>query len=290
MRTVIRSLLVTAGLAAFASSAIAQDRVESMISPAFHPVTFEDPRNLSELRFIYAYHEIDDEFVTEGGDVQIYALQARFKLTDELSFIATKDGYVDFNPNATLPKKSGWADVAAGLKYTFFQDDAAGQVASFQLRYTLPTGNGRVFQGNGDGDLHPSVSAAFALSDEVTLMAGTGLRIPMDNDYSMFWDADAQIDYRIDTDAGSFYPLAGISLVHVVDDGNQLPIADEGQDFFNFGASDAAGESIVLGALGLRYRPIQNVDIGAAYQAPFNDGKGSRIVDYRWTFDVIYRF
>lgn len=284
----IRALLL--GLLVALPSSVFADRIDQMISPAFHPVTFEDPRSISEARFLFINHKLDDAFITEGGDAQVYALQLRYAISDKLSIIATKDGYVDFNPNAVLPKRSGIADVEAGVKYVFFDDRAAGQVASLQLRYLIPVGDKDVLQGKGNGAIHPSVSAAFALTDEITLTSGTGLRIPMSENDSFFWDADAQIDYRIDTCYGAWYPLLGVSLIHVVDGGGRLPIADEGQDFFNFGSTKATGENIVLAAAGLKYRPIDNVDLGSTFQFPLDRQTGTRVIDYRWMFDVSYHF
>jgi hypothetical protein len=266
------------------------DRLDEMVSPAIHVVNFEDPRNISEARFLYVNHQLDNEFVTTGGDVQVFALQLRAALTERLSLIATKDGFIDFNPSAGLPKKTGLADIEAGFKYVVHQDGDKGEVVSAQLRYLFPTGDDDVLQGEGKGMLHPSMSGAVALSDEVTLTAGSGLRIPMDSESSFFWDLDAQVDYRIDTCYGKWYPLVGASLVHVVDGGNRLPIADEGQDFFNFGASESTGENMVLGAAGLKYRPIQSVDVGATYQFPLDRQTGTRVIDYRWMFDVSWRF
>lgn len=286
----MRFLFLAAFLASFDIAIASADRIDEMISPAFHAVTFEDPRSISEARFLFVYHELDDEFVTGGGDVQVYALQLRYALSDRLALIATKDGFVDFNPDAALPKETGIADIELGAKYAFFMDRDGGQIATAALRYLIPVGDDDVLQGEGNGELHPSLSAAFALSDQLTLMAGTGMRIAMDSDYSSFWDLDMQLDYRIDTVAGKFYPLIGASLIYVMDEGKVLPIADEGQDFFNFGASEADGESIITGVGGLRYRPIDPLDFGATFQFPFNSESGTRVIDYRWNFDVIYRF
>ena len=43
------------------------------ISPMTNPVFFEDPRNLSEARFIFINHDVPNDL--GGGDVQLYALQ-----------------------------------------------------------------------------------------------------------------------------------------------------------------------------------------------------------------------
>ncbi len=57
--------------------------------------------------------------VPVGGDLQVYAVQLELKLAENLSLIAVKDGYIDFNPDETLTPDEGWADLAAGLKYVF---------------------------------------------------------------------------------------------------------------------------------------------------------------------------
>jgi hypothetical protein len=176
------------------------------------------------------------------------------------------------------------------VKYSFYRDNASGAIASAQLRYLIPVGDEDVLQGEGSGMLHPSLSGALALGDNITLTAGTGLRIPMDSDDSFFWDLDTQIDYRIDTGVGAFHPLLGVSLIQVADGGKRLPIADEGQDFFNFGATEADGESIVTGVAGLRYRPSEMFDLGGHFQFPLNSGTGTRVIEYRWLFDLIFRF
>ncbi|MFN8392355.1 MAG: hypothetical protein U0136_18825 [Bdellovibrionota bacterium] len=257
--------------------------LDEMISPVSHPVTFEDPRHSTELRPIFAYHQIDDSFVTGGGSAQVYALQARFKFTDDLSFIATKDGLVVLKLDDVVDDDEGIADVGAGLKYSVYRTDS--QIVSLGLRYELPVGKEKIFQGQGDGALNPFVSAAAAVGD-FNLMAGTGLRIAMDNSDSSFWDLDFHADYKL----GSFYPLVELSVIHPYQGGDRLPIADEGEDFFNFGASQSAGTNLVAMGVGARYRIADNIDIGAVYQFPLDRGEGSRILDWRITTDLIYRF
>ena len=283
--------LLAIGILTVAGATVAlADRLDQMVSPITSPTTFEDPRSLSELRLIYVRHNFEDDFVTLGGNVQIYALQARFAINDRLSIIATKDGYVDFNPDATLPKDEGWANIGGGVKYAFYKDDEAGQIASAALRYEFASGDEEVLQGNGDGLIHPSVSAAFALDDTVTLMASTDARIAVDGDDSSFWHFDLHLDKRFETSAGSFYPLAELNVIQVIDGGRRLPITDEGVEFFDLGASGAEDKTIVIGGIGLRYRACDSVDLGVAFQVPLTDGSGSRAIENRLTADVIWHF
>lgn len=261
----------------------AEGGLDQMISPVSHPVTFEDPRHSTELRPIFAYHEIADEFVTGGGDVQVYALQARLKLADNLSFIATKDGFVVLNPESVVPDDEGFADVAAGLKYSPFMGD--DYIVTTGLRYEIPLGKEEVFQGQGDGALNPFVSAGVTLGD-INLMAGTGLRAALDDSDSSLWDLDLHADLKV----GDLYPLVELNLIHPYKSGDRLPIPDEGEDFFNFGAAQAAGKNILAMGVGARYRITDQVDCGVVYQFPLDRGDGGNILDWRITTDLIVRF
>jgi hypothetical protein len=281
----IRLLYIAVTLIVFASAntGMADRHFDRMISPVTNPVNFEDPRARTELRAIYAYHKIANDFITGGGDVRIYALQARFALNDRLALIATKDGWVDFNPNGVLDDESGFANIAFGFKYALMKDDNAGNILTGGLRYELPSGNTDVLQGRGDGFVNPFLSGAMAL-EGMNVMAGTGLRLPLDDDDSTFYDFDMHVDVPV----GQFYPSLELNVVHVLDAGNRLPIADEGQDFFSFGAIDSDGKTIVTGAVGGRYRLSDSVDWGFGYQFPLTSGKGSNITDWRVTSDLIF--
>lgn len=68
---------------------------DDFISPMINFVFFEDPRTLTELRPVFASHNVPG--AVGGGSIQLYALQFRVALSDRLSLIATKDGYIDDN-------------------------------------------------------------------------------------------------------------------------------------------------------------------------------------------------
>lgn len=279
-RTLGALLLVAAGTS---TSGLYAETLKDMISPVTNPVVFEDPRQSTELRPIYYHHQFDDKFATEGGDINLYALQARVKLADDLSFIAVKDGFVDFNPKATLMNDKGFANVAAGFKYTVAECD--NWISTVGLTYEAPIGEKEVLQGQGDGYLNPFYTTGYTTGNW-NFIGHTGFRIRMDGEDSAFFDANGHVSYKM----GNFYPLAEVGLQYVSAAGNRLGIADEGQDVINIGASNSDGEAITTGAVGARYRFTDNVDFGAAYQFPLNQGSGSYIIDHRITADMIYRF
>ncbi len=266
------------------------DALEEMISPVSNPINFEDPRAITELRPIFLYHELGEEFATNGGNVEVYALQARFALSDRLAFIATKDGFVNFHPNATLPHGDGWANVAAGLKYAFYKDGESGSIGTAGLRYEIPLGDKDVLQGEGDGIFNLFFSGATKLG-QVNVMAASGFRVPANSDDSTFFDADLHFDIPVgETGIGVLYPLFELNLVQVLDSGNRLPIADEGADVLNLGSSEADGKGIVTAAVGWRLRLCSSADLGVAYQFPVTGGAGSNLFDWRLTTDLIWKF
>lgn len=273
-----------------AATSVRADRLDEMISPVSNPVNFEDPRSNTEARLIHMYHEIDNDFITSGGDVQVYALQLRYAINDRLAIIATKDGLIDFNPDENLEDDEGLANVAGGLKYAFWRDPEAGQIMTMALRYETPVGDEEVFQGNGDGFIQPSLSAGFTVCDNVNFMGATGLRLAMDNSDSSFWDLDFHVDYKFDTAIGAVHPLLEANLVQVIDAGDRLPIADEGLDLISFGSSEADGKTVVTGAVGARLVASDSVALGVAYQFPFTQGAGSNLFDWRVTTDLIISF
>ncbi len=289
MNNLLKNLCVL-GIGAFCSvgcfsMAAHADSLSDIASPVSNPVNFEDPRIESNIRPIFVYHKLDNKFVTQGGDVRIVALQARLAVTDRLALIATKDGWVSMHPNAVLNDESGFANLAAGFKYALYQDKDAGQIVSAGLRYEIPTGEKEVLQGRGDGSINPFISAATTLCD-YNLVAGTGFRFAIDNQDSSFYDLDLHIDRKF----GWFSPLLELNLVHVVSAGDRLPIADEGQDFFNLGASGSTGENMLTASPGFRVSLADNVAAGVAYSFPLVHGAGSRVTDWRITTDVTVSF
>ncbi len=278
---------LTVGGSAWAGEA---DSFGRFVSPVSNPVNFEDPRPTTEVRPLYAYHRIDREFVTLGGDAHVVAAQARIALSERFGLIATKDGYVWLNPKQALPKKNGWANIAFGCKYATYRDPERQAMATVGLRYETASGDKDVLQGRGDGVLNPFLSALWGAGD-FHLLGYTGTRIPISGNDSTFYDLSLHGDYQF----GPLYPLVEFNWVQTLDGGRRLPIDQEGFDFFNLGSSQAGGHGVVTAAFGARWRVLDDfavaaertigVDLGAAYEFPVTDRQD--LFGWRVTSDVI---
>ena len=298
IKTAGQVAILTTALAATAKAADTQPTnwLDNTISPVANPIYFEDPRVTSEVRPIYMYHMLPDTFhfkggsVPLGGQVQVMALQLRYALSDRLALIATKDGYIEFQPKNVLGHAYGWGDLAAGLKYAVVDDREKQLIVSPGFTITVPTGSTDVMQGHGSGEWNLFVSAEKGF-DQFHVTGNAGFRIP--NDFSQ---NTAQLHYSLQLDYYAcqwFIPFFAANGYTILSNGDQkllgvVPLNAEMYDLINFGATDAAGSTQFTVGGGLRTRLTKNVDAGVAYEAGVMDPKG--IFDSRVTADVIWRF
>lgn len=97
--------------------------------------------------------------------------------------------------------------------------------------------------------------------------------------------------WGLDTEHGSWHLRLGLSMITVADAGNRLLLSMEGQGYFVFGSSEASGETMVIGAAGLRFKPSQALEMGTTFQFPMDSGNDANaLLDTRWTADLIVRF
>ncbi len=275
------------------------DWQEKAIAPVANPIYFEDPRIYSDVRPIFMYHTLPDNFgysggsVPLGGDVQVYALQLRLKLTDRLALIASKDGYIAFKPDHTLAHQYGWADLAAGLKYAVIDDRDHEFILTPGLTITVPTGSEDVYQAHGSGVENLFVSSEKGWGN-LHLTGNLGFLIPND-----FGEQTSQLHYSLQLD----YNICQYLIPFVVGNGytiltetssqkNQslsaVPLNAEGYDLINFGACQAAGSTQLTIGGGLRSKLTKHFDIGAAYEAGVVTPKG--IFENRVTADIDFHW
>lgn len=264
------------------------------ISPMINFVYFEDPRSVSEVRPIFVNHWVPNRIgtggaVSAGGTAQLYALQFRARLTDRLSLIAVKDGFIVDNTNGVLDTvlDDGWADVTAGLKYNLLRDTCEGRLLSAGFTYEIPMGSQSALQDVGDGEFHLFVTGGQRfLNGDAHLLSSLGYRLPVNSGLqstSIHWSN--HVDYRVTDKAYLFTELAWW---HFVDDaGAGLP-GIAGQDLFNLTATGVEGQSIVTQSVGMKFKPTSKTEVGLAYEFPLSDFQD--IISSRLMVDLIVRY
>ena len=261
----------------------------NFISPQTNPLFFEDPRTLTELRFHFVNHSIpESQPLFQGGEAQFLAAQIRVALTERLSIIATKDGYIWISgENDAIPNLDGWADVAAGLKYNVYRDPESQQILSVGTTFEFDSGTKRVFQGFGDGEFHVFATGGAEILPRTHWLSGTGFRLPTDTgDRSQMWYWSNHWDYQL---LEKLYGVLEINWFHWLKSGNRLPgVNFEGGDLFNLGSGDVAGNDIVTMGAGGRVKPTQNSELGVAYEFPLTDRKD--LLESRLYVDLILRY
>jgi hypothetical protein len=252
------------------------------ISPMTNPVFFEDPRTLSEVRFIFLNHELPAAL--GGNSVQVYAMQVRAALTERLSLIATKDGLI-YTQSPVLD--SGFADIAAGLKYNLYRDTQAGRLLSGGMTYEIPSGSNRSLQGNGNGEFHFFVTGGTRIGDKAHWISASGIREPADTNLeNRLWYWSNHLDRQIGD--RPLYAFTELNWYNYSSSANAFPLPVEGGDIFNLGSPGITGNDLVTHAIGLKARPKRNVEAGVAWEYPMTARKG--LMDNRLTVDLIVRY
>ncbi len=252
------------------------------ISPMTNPVYFEDPRNLTEARFIFLNHHLPNSL---GGDnMQVYATQLRAALSEKLSVIATKGGY--FVSQSPLID-DGFADVSLGLKYNLYKDVCSQTLLSTGLTFELPVGSTKARQGNGDGEFHLFLTGGTEFLPNWHWISGTGFRLPSDTAAeNQIWYWSNHVDRKLGN--SGFYLFTEANWYYYMTNGNAFPAPVGGQDLFNFGSVGINGENLVTGAYGIKYKPSPNLELGVAYEIPYTTRRD--IIQDRLTVDLILRF
>jgi hypothetical protein len=252
------------------------------ISPMTNPVFFEDPRTLSEVRFIFLSHELPPAL--GGNTVQVYAMQVRAALTKRLSLIATKDGFI-YTQSPVLD--SGFADIAAGLKYNLYRDTCAGRLLSAGMTFEVPSGSNRSLQGNGNGEFHFFVTGGTRIGDKAHWISAGGIREPADTSLEnrvMCWSnhLDRQIGDR------PLYVFTELNWYNYTSSATAFPLPLEGGDLFNLGSPGITGNDLVTHAIGLKAKPRSNMEAGFAWEYPMTTRQG--LMENRITADLIVRY
>lgn len=238
--------------------------------------------------------------VPAGGYFDLYALQFEIALNKTTSIVATKDGYIDFNPDSTLSQESGFANLGLGVKHAFYINEEKLEALSVTATVELPTGNRDVWQGNGKGAINLNLNG-LKLMNQWQFAGSLGVHLPFDSDEtSTTGFVSAHAGYNV-TD--KLYFLTEANWYRVISDGDgnsnfpaQLggavpsAVAFEGGDLINLGAGNASlNKDMITAAVGFRYKLSDKSDIGIAYEIPLTEDSDSLMKD-RITIDFLYKF
>jgi hypothetical protein len=292
------SLVVTGG-------ALAQDAFSDAMRPITAPTVFDLALPRTQLHAIYLNQSMPSMIsagggqVGLGGDFQVYALQFEYAFNERTSFVATKDGYIDFNPDQTLSSESGFADLGFGIKHALIYDPAQEFVLSGIATVEIPTGESEVWQGEGDGILNLNLSA-LKLCNKFQFAGNLGLHIPFSDAQSLTGSLSLHASYEV---TPWFIPLIELNWFHTFDPGegslsytnqlgNTVPsiVEFEAGDLINWGTQNADNnrDFVTLG-LGFRSRLCEAATFGFAYEFPLTDEEDG-LMDDRFTLDVVYKF
>ncbi|MDG2131200.1 MAG: hypothetical protein P8K08_24595 [Fuerstiella sp.] len=255
---------------------------DDFISPMTNPVFFEDPRTLTEARMIFLNHALPASL--GGQNVQVYAMQLRAALTERLSLIATKDGFI-VSDSALL--NDGWADINAGLKYNLRRDPYLQTLLSVGATYEASLGTPQTRQGNGDGVFHLFASGGAEIADGTHWLTGTGFRLPADTKAeNQVWYWSNHLDKKL-WDSG-VYLFGETNWYHYMSSGTAFGLPIEGGDLLNLGSVGIAGNDLVTGAVGLKIKPSSRTEIGVAWETYLSDRQG--LMKDRLIVDWIFRY
>lgn len=258
---------------------------EHFYNPVGNPIYFETPFNNTGVRFLYLHHTFAEESQLQGGDLNVYALQARLAITERLGFIATKDGYSDLNADA-LPKENGWNNIAAGLKYAFYVDRETDFVATAGFRYEMENGDKEVLQG-GVQELSPFISVAKGWG-QFHFIGNMSYRVPVSSgdDGNTILQWSTHFDYEVAPESlPGFAPIVELHGLHYLDNGTRTGLKVGGLDYTNLGSTDVSGSTVVWAGIGARWKLSPHASVGAVYEHALTNQNADIFAD-RVTVDV----
>lgn len=267
---------------------------DNFISPVSNPFLFEDPRSLTEIRPIFIYqHTPSSNYLFNGGSVGFFGTQARLALTDRLSFVVNKLGFVWVDPKGptTLSSDTSFGELDLGPKFTFLRNENTGTLGAAGVTFQIPTGSSKTFQDTGSLTLVPYVSFGQTFGQTsygaFNALATTGYALSVDNKRSDYFYLSTHLDFDV-ANLHKIYPLIELNWFHYATSGQSVPFGFEGRDLINFGSTGVSGLDSLTIAVGGRYKFCESVQTGMAVEFPLTTSRD--LVNFRFTWDVILRY
>ncbi|MEE8320902.1 MAG: hypothetical protein V3R68_03560 [Gammaproteobacteria bacterium] len=269
-----------------------------------NPLFNETPYITTEVRPIFIHQTMESQNTPIGGglfggDINLVAAEVRIALTDNLGIIATKDGYawIDFDTatNAVTDDPEGFANIAFGLKYAFWNNVEDQSILTFGVKYEPPTGGLSIdtalpypfdnvdLNQSGDGFINPFLSGAKRFG-KVGVQGSIGANFAIDDDHD-----SSMVHYTLHTDYAfteNVYPMLEFNGFTIFDHGTRTPVTFDGVDLVNLGCSADCGTVLTV-AGGLRIRATDHILLGAGIEKSI---ARDDLLDWRSYFDMIIHF
>lgn len=242
---------------------------DDFTGPLSNPVQFQDPRSLTEARFLFMGNWARPGTPVIGkGAIQVYALQLRVALTERLQLYANKDGIVRLSPN---PGRSvtGLANIMAGLKYAWIRDVENQFLFSTAVQYEAPTGYANILQNQGSGLLGVFGILGKEFGDNYHAILQFGQNIAVQNQQTGYFMTSFHIDKRF----GRITPFYEANWFYYNQPGKFLPVGIEGGGWVDVGASKVNGLNFVTNAVGTKVDLTDWAELGVGYEFQLSDRK-----------------
>jgi len=294
-----------------------QARPDGSFNPMGMPYLFEDPHITSNLNFAYLYHRFPEDApvgpVFDGGGAHVLALQIRLAITERIAFIATKDGLTMLRPgdSSAVQEHTGIMDMTIGFKASIFETEDRDFILTPAIRYEIPLGSNRLFQGFGDGVWIPSASFRWGLEklglEGANVVGSLGGQIPGDSDdnvRSLFYNLHLDYGIKLDNSIVEYIvPFVELNGIHYTRNGKgrnpvhlraggTLPLGVaqtalatgrfEGFDVANLGSQGIDGRDVLVMGGGFRIPTTWGLSFGVMYEGPLTSRKD--IHNQRFTF------
>ena len=273
------------GFVLFGDNVVKPDAEQKFVRPISAPYFHEDSFVTTDVRAWYARHNFDSDTkgVLNNGSADVYALQVRIALTEQLQFVAYKDGYTKFNDAGALNNDGGLNDIGAGIKWAFIQDWESNFHMAAGIGYEFSLGDSDALQDTNELRLWLSANKGFG---RLHLGITGNLILSEDDDDGAFGNSD-MLTVHVHAD---YYLIDWLSPVievngYLAQDAGALPIS--GVDVVSLGGGE--DEDTYTIAIGAELRPLgENLGLRLAYETELNDNVS--LFGERWTVSAVYEF
>ena len=252
------------------------------VRPLTAPYLHEDAFITTDVRGWFLYHELGEL----EGDLEVYSLQVRVAITDNLQVLAYKGGYANFSEDPSGAGDEGWEDIGLGIKWALFQDVGSQLFVAVGAGYEFGVGDDQVFQDTDEYRLWVSANKGF---DKLHFGA-TANYVVSDGKYDgLIGNSDMitlhlHADYYVNKWFSPVVELNG----YFVQEANSSGSFPSGVDLVSVNGGE--DNDTITYALGFELRPLdESLGLRTAYETQLNNYEDS-LFGYRWTFSAVYEF